>query len=993
MSERQTSLHNLAHIANMSHELQVLNQQLRDESVVKPKVEVQSTQPTTSFREQSSAPPDDNRTPPKNGRLKRMACVECRQQKSKCDASERDPLPCTRCSKKGLSCDLKSDYKRTYKRARIEQIEKEFSILAKTLSDVQAQELLLKVPSLAEGLQQPLRGRNQDGQIVGQSQSYNNTFKQEPNGMSRKSLGIPGPTTGYGLPHGYNQGISGTYGPASGSDVSSSIPNTPSIQRPTIDHHLNSATSTQPNNSPLPTVIISEEALICTEKSLSSVTLSPEVIRELVLEFVAKYHRILPVVDVQRGPERIYRLCPALFWSIMLVSLRRFEKDADKALLLELSPMVKDVLAEILISPVTRYNPTEEDQPILNASSFFSVQAFLLYTYWPPITSSLSADSSWNTIGSAFFQAIRLGLHTATANFNDQNTTQANLEKVQEQTRTWIICNVVSQTVASSFGFPAFVQFDSSILSSCRPGSAIHIAPQIQAMMEIAQFEDQVANTLNSNSSGIQGLADPTERLPLLKVLVRQLDELEIKIAYELPQDDGIRKFSLLVARIHLLTYYFMDSSRIAPFELQRGLVQVYNAAVSLITHAQLCQAKDKKFVRYLPGVYILSIWQASCIIGKLSHSPMKKFIDLGTGRESYQAAISLAAKASILKHDIAHRSSGIMRNMWQFFRAMDEKKLTGLSINIRTRMSASIFFDCLHLLRDQVGMLKLNREAMERKNIAEGNGAHDRRPEDDEDDDEDEDYNNNLDGDDKNDDSSSSVLESDEEEEVPTGDKSQKSSTPGSNTSSRTKRQRSLSNTVNAESKARRIIRTIPFDPQPISAQGGKRMSIFNVVNQTPQSSDSSIHNQSPEFKNPSSPLVKQSQGQRQHSQQSQPHQQQAQQPQPQQQQQPPQFPPQQSYQDLQVNATQQPYQQNRQQHSKSHVNKLGSLPAHDVLQQQEILNGNSKKELTLSEMVMNESPLQGGLENLDMNGIDFSSDLLWKDVDSVMNDFGFHT
>lgn len=169
--------------------------------------------------------------------------------------------------------------------------------------------------------------------------------------------------------------------------------------------------------------------------------------------------------------------------------------------------------------------------------------------------------------------------------------------------------------------------------------------------------------------------------------------------------------------------------------------------------------------------------------------------------------------------------------------------------------------------------------------------------------------------------------------------------------------------------------------------------MSIFNVVNQTPQSSDSLIHNQSPEFKNPSSPLVKQSQGQRQHSQQSQPHQQQAQQPQPQQQQQPPQFPPQQSYQDLQVNATQQPYQQNRQQHSKSHVNKLGSLPAHDVLQQQEILNGNSKKELTLSEMVMNESPLQGGLENLDMNGIDFSSDLLWKDVDSVMNDFGFHT
>lgn len=116
------SLDNLAHIANMSHELQVLNQQLKEENGN------DSMENTPNDRN------SDSNTPPptlKSGKPRRMACVECRQQKSRCDAHERYPQPCTRCTKKGLRCNLKSDYKRTYKRARIAQIEREFSELKK----------------------------------------------------------------------------------------------------------------------------------------------------------------------------------------------------------------------------------------------------------------------------------------------------------------------------------------------------------------------------------------------------------------------------------------------------------------------------------------------------------------------------------------------------------------------------------------------------------------------------------------------------------------------------------------------------------------------------------------------------------------------------------------------------------------------------------------------------------------------------------------------
>lgn len=850
MSNIQSPLDNLAHIANMSRELLVLNNQIKEESPL--------------FHETLSVPLS------KSGKPKKVSCIECRQQKSKCDAFERHPEPCTRCMKKGHKCDIKTDYKRTYKRARIAQIEKEFSELKKTLSTSQAAELLRRIPTLS----------------------------------------------------------------------SSSILADPPDSRAVQDRAVSLSPYNDPREDELrvetPRVVIPPHALVCEEKSLDAVTFSPETIQNLFVEYVERYHPILPLVDVVKGPERIYKLCPALFWVIMFVAARRYRGDPTKHLLLTLSPIIKDILAEITISPITRYNPTEEDEPIINACSVYSVQAFLLYTFWPPITSSLSADSSWNTIGVALFQAIRIGLHSPSSlsDHSSGTKTPQQIAMAQEQAKTWVVCNIASQSIASAFGFPAFVQFDSSIQSMFRLGGSVQLPDFLQKLIEVAHFEDQISKTLNTSSAESYGALDHGHRLPLLKVLSRQLDDLEVKMAPHV--GDPYLKFSLLTARVHLLTYYFMDLALLLRFELSKGLVGLYNAAIALINHAHLCQARDPLFVKYLPVVYIINIWQASCIIAKLAHSSLKEVVDIDVGKQSYQAAISLAAHASVLKHDIAYRSSGIMRNMWQLFRTLEEKNLNSLSINIRSRMSASVFFDCLFLLRDQVGMIKLN-------NRTENNGDND-------------DDGNSLD-------EEEAVVSEDEKE-----DPSDKGTPGGSSSSSRTKRQRLLSNTVNAESKARKIIRTIPLDPQPISAPG-KRSNIFKVVNNS----------------NDSSPLVKQ---------------------------------------DTTPTNQLSPVSNNRTPHVFKHPD-VGN-PEYVLTFQQfqpraadssrmAILGNSINRSQTkapaarnatlpgfngghrypndnldmMSEVVLNESPVQS-LENLEMDSLD--TDLLWKDVDSVMNDFGFH-
>lgn len=838
--EKNSSLDRLAHIANITQELTELNRQIKEDKTP-------DNSDSGSYLNYGNSSLND----PKN-KTRRLACTWCRQQKSKCDAQQRLPLPCTRCEKKGLQCEMKPDFRRTEKRARIASIEKEFAELKKSFANPQAANEILRLTSVLSNSVTPLS----DSPIL-----------PRPNPM---------------LPHTSAQAVPQL--PSSTAHLYDHPQYIPPIQpRPQ---------PTYPNkNSPQPSQL-PESILACEEKSIGDITLDSRTIGYLYLEYYRRYHHVLPVVDILKGPERTYRLCPALFWVIMFVALRRY--DDDRALLRSLLPRIKEILSEITISPITRYNPSEEDEPIINACSVYSVQAFVLYSIWPPLTSSLSSDSSWNTIGVALFHAIRIGLHSSGQVLQDAQKTPIPPHQyalAQEQMKTWIICNIASQNIASVFGYPAFSQYD-----SLKPHLA-EIPQTTRDLMEIAHFEEQVAKSLTYASSRDYGNNQINERLSLIKVLLRQLDELEIKLSEEV--EFPYRKIKYLVARVHLLTHYFLDASGIPQFELSKGLVRLYNAAISLIKCVLSMYTKDDDLLNFMPVMTVLNIWQASLVIVKLANSPLKTVLDVELGKLTYTTAISLVAKASILKHDIAYRASGIMRNMWPLFRTLDEKGMTTLAINTRSRMSASLFFDCLSVLRDQVGMAQLNIRTDTNEN-----GDED------------------IDGQEL--DLNGSLGESEEEDHVkrePTeggsSNVSQKS-TPGSVSSSGKRKRRSFSNLADAENKARKIIRTIPLDPQPISAS--KRSSIFKIVNTSQDTSPRTEETTSRDSRSPMSARK-------------------------------PDLP----------------------------------RPSHPPNATDALINRQTNDRMLNAQ----ESPSHA-VGNLDM--FDINSDMLWKDVDSLMNDFGFH-
>lgn len=649
---------------------------------------------------------------------KRIACMECRQQKVKCDAQEHLPDPCSRCRKKNHECILDASFKRTAKRAKLMALEREMELLKRNLE--------------SEGTRSP----------------YHPSPPVATAGPVSKSTPQPiYPAPSHNLP-------SAAYIPKVQPLTSSSTTNT------NTNIHMQSQTHPQPpsHGSPICTTAIGYD----------SVTLDPPTINHLFARFVQKYHPFLPVVDVSKGPELIHKLCPALFWAIMSIASRRY--DRDRQLMMHLTPVLRACMSDIYaISPVSK-----DGSP--NVATVYSVQAFLLCAMWPPLTSMISTDSAWSSAGAAMFSAVRVGLHCPgfARDFARIKETTSALPQIREQMRTWVCCNIVSQAIACMYGFPSFTSFDATVISfqhqddydntyetsvevdtpsTSSPyalNSASPVGPSgpshsvgssngamgpsgpsgpsgagvgssapttftsIKQMMLITRLEHDIEQTLNSSLRDPLGLSDLSERLSLIQILAHKLDELELTLETTEQLSDYTR-LMLLAARVHLLTYYFLDNYAMSSLQREKGLVEGYNSALALLHHCDQVSRTNKDFIRHLPQVYVQAIWQTTAIIVRVCHSRYAPYVDVQTGKNLYFSTVKYLARASILKHDVIYRAAEIMQQTWKVYEllstqgaasnAENHEKVLSARVAIRTRRSASVFFDCLWTMREEFGI------------------------------------------------------------------------------------------------------------------------------------------------------------------------------------------------------------------------------------------------------------------------------------------------
>jgi transcriptional regulatory protein LEU3 len=232
-------------------------------------------------------------------------------------------------------------------------------------------------------------------------------------------------------------------------------------------------------------------------------------------------------------------------------------------------------------------------------------------------------------------------------------------------------------------------------------------------MMEIQHIENETEKSMNANVINPLALSELSERFSLVHIMARKLDDLNSRIGVM----DDTRKFTFLAAKVHLMSYYFLDNSGFTNLQLQKGLVQAYNSALALIDHCDQADSRNKQFMKYLPGVYMQTLWQSTSIIAKVFHSPFAEYVDAGSGKDLYFRCIQLLSKASILKHDMAYRAAEITHQVWQVFASLTRKNILKPQISIRTRMAASIFFDTLWTMREECGIMSVAPAVLNRRN------------------------------------------------------------------------------------------------------------------------------------------------------------------------------------------------------------------------------------------------------------------------------------
>lgn len=152
---------------------------------------------------------------------------------------------------------------------------------------------------------------------------------------------------------------------------------------------------------------------------------------------------------------------------------------------------------------------------------------------------------------------------------------------------------------------------------------------------------------------------------------------------------------------LQLYVFYLLEESD--SDTRKRGLLRAYGMSISTITIINQLEALTDAMA-YGPVSYFRIISIAAMFILKLSYSNLGPYLDLETGKRSFNSAIALTRRISIEDNDLPGRMSKILTQLWsaQVIHRGQRDKPPGL--RLKTRLAASLVHDSMWMWREQFG-------------------------------------------------------------------------------------------------------------------------------------------------------------------------------------------------------------------------------------------------------------------------------------------------
>ncbi|KAI1951851.1 hypothetical protein LOZ57_001263 [Ophidiomyces ophidiicola] len=429
------------------------------------------------------------------------------------------------------------------------------------------------------------------------------------------------------------------------------------------------------------------------QKRIEDVSISAEKVAELFDRFFTFYHPFLPFLDRDKSPDDYASTFPLLFWTIISVGARRYQSDA--------------LFLNALSGPVMRSVwSTIADVP----QSYHIIKALALLCTWPFPTSSTSTDPTFMLCGIMMHIAMQIGLHRPS---HAQDFTKFRVElregELKDRVRTWAICNVVSQRVATGYGQPPITLFDWTLSSRNAGDPTFRLPADIQSRLEIEKFSDKVTKALYSSHRDPVGVVNDDERTVMTSVLSRDFEDLESRLLLE---HDPITRIYLRAAGLHLHLAIFFDDPTTKNY--LQGLSSLYVATTAFLETALGLESTVGPGLSYSPNYIYQMTLAAGFTLLKLCKSFFAIHIDMDYTKSLFNRTIWALRSMSVSNNDLPVRLAEVLAQLWKMGSlpppqqadnkgsgAGQSEKDDTLRLKVRCRMSMSLVYDSVWRWRE----------------------------------------------------------------------------------------------------------------------------------------------------------------------------------------------------------------------------------------------------------------------------------------------------
>ncbi|OAX80359.1 hypothetical protein ACJ72_05310 [Emergomyces africanus] len=574
----------------------------------------------------------------------KRACNECRQQKLRCDVIQEPFTTCSRCRRLKLECKIESNFKRVGKRSRNAEMEREIIELRRQIANANA---------AAANVQQQQQHHQSSSSAKQDSPSISTPFGSSQRNPYQPPAGLT-----------ENQYMGSHEAVVSLLDLRSGLDSTSFLRSPS--------------------------GQIVMTKRLEDVSVTPERVTELFSLFFTFYHPFLPFLDRDKLPEEYFSTSPLLFWTIISVGSRRYQADPTllNALSGPVSKLIWSTLAEV-------------------PQSYHVVKALALLCTWPFPTSSTSTDPTFMLCGMMMQIAMQIGLHRPS---HAQDFSKFRIEfregELKDRVKTWGVCNIVAQRVATGYGQPSQTLIDWTLSSPESVDQNFKLPTEIKCRLDIEKFCDKVTRGLYSNPRDPVGLSSDDERFIVTTILAKDFEELESQLSQD---HNSLTNLYLRAAGLHLRLSAFFDNPTAKDY--RQGLLALYLATTLFLDEALNLETTVGPVLAYSPNYIYQMTLAAGFILLKLCKSFFAAHIDMDYTKTLFNRTIWAIRSMSVTSNDLPERLAEVLAQMWRTGGApvspyapsssvtpeMDDS----LQLKVRCRMSMSLVYDSVWRWRE----------------------------------------------------------------------------------------------------------------------------------------------------------------------------------------------------------------------------------------------------------------------------------------------------